>query len=52
MLMPGEKRPVLPPWRRGPAPPAIDLRQLRTDTPAAGEPSSKPDGNDSQIQAP
>ena len=46
------ERPLLPPIAPA-APPAIDLRQLRTDTPAAaGEPSSEPDGNAMKPPAP
>jgi general secretion pathway protein D len=47
-LMPGEKRPLMAPI--GPAaPPAIDLRQLRTDGETVGQATSEPNGNSSQT---
>ncbi len=54
LLMPGEKRPIMPPIAPA-APPAIDLRQLRTDGPEKGAeqggtaPGTSPDGNGSQT---
>ena len=47
-LMPGETRPLLPPIAPA-APPAIDLRQLRTDGESAGKPASEPNGTPSQT---
>lgn len=43
-LMPGEKRPVLPPVAPA-GPPTIDLRQLRTDGETVGQAASEPDAS-------
>jgi general secretion pathway protein D len=49
-LMPGEKRPLMPPI--APAePPAIDLRKLRTDTETVGQVTSEHDGGPSSASA-